>query len=119
MFYVPLHLRPHFFDGNDDLGSIACNLIEHPGVDAFRAAFSRISQRDDVQAVYAQIAELDPGEDSWPFTDTIFVVGTLTVEDLESELAALEPDEISTAEQFSVPDALAGSRAPILAAWWD
>ena len=25
-----------FFDGNDDLGSIGCNLMEHPGVDTFR-----------------------------------------------------------------------------------
>lgn len=51
-----------FFDGNDDLGSIGCNLMEHPGVDAFRDAFVGLLRRPDVQAVYAQISELDPGE---------------------------------------------------------
>jgi hypothetical protein len=26
-----------FFDGNDDLASIGCNLDQHPGVESFRA----------------------------------------------------------------------------------
>src|SRR3954453_1549975 len=60
-----------FFDGNDDPGSIGCNLIEHPGINQFREVLVGLTQRADVEAVYAQIAELDPGEDSWPFTDTV------------------------------------------------
>ncbi len=77
-------------------------------------------QRGDVQAIYAQIAELDPGDDSWPFTDTIFVVGTLSQSDLEAELSLLEPDEVGAAEDFGVPDTLLQKyKAPILAAWWD
>ena len=31
--------REEFFDGNDDEGSIGCNLNDHPGLDAFNAAF--------------------------------------------------------------------------------
>ena len=109
-----------FLDGNDDVGSIGCNLLDHPGMDAFRTAFSRVAQRDDVHAIYAQIAELDPGEDSWPFTDTIYVVGSLPQEDLEAELSGLEPDEVGAAEDFGVPDSLVQKyKTPILAAWWD
>ena len=109
-----------FFDGNDDVGSIGCNLLDHPGIDVFRTTFSRLMQRGDVQAIYAQIAELDPGDDSWPFTDTIFVVGTLSQSDLEAELSLLEPDEVGAAEDFGVPDTLLQKyKAPILAAWWD
>lgn len=108
-----------FFDGNDDLGSIGCNLLEHPGIEAFRATFARIAARADVESIYAQIAELDPGEDSWPFTDTVLVFGTISPEDLAAELAALEPDEVGTAEEFDMPPTSHGQAAPALVAWWD
>ena len=54
------------FDGNDDAGSIGCNLTEHPGMNVFRDVLTGLLRRSDVQAVYAQIAELDAGEDCWP-----------------------------------------------------
>jgi len=109
-----------FFDGNDDLGSIGCNLMDHPGIDAFREAFARIARRRDVQAIYARISEVDPDDDCWPFTDTVFVVGTLHADELAEELSALEPDEVGSAKDFGIPDALARKyTAPILVAWWD
>jgi hypothetical protein len=109
-----------FFDGNDDLGSIGCNLMPHPGIAVFRSTFARIAKRPDVEAIYAQIAEVDPGEDSWPFADTVFVVGSIAANDLVSELSTLEPDEVGDAEDFGVtPDLLANHTSPILAAWWD
>ena len=110
-----------FFDGNDDLGSIGCNLVEHPGVEAFRDALARVARRADVEAVYAQIAELDPGPDSWPFTDTVFVVGTIEAGELAREVAELEPDEVAPAAAFGVPDAITRrhAAAPVLAVWWD
>ena len=110
-----------FFDGNDDLGSIGCNLMEHPGVEAFRDAFARVARRPDVEAVYAQIAELDPGEGCWPFTDTVFVVGALAPEDLARELAELEPDEVGPAAASGVPEVITRRHVglPVLVAWWD
>src|SRR5678815_6026954 len=76
-----------FFDGNDDLGSIGCNLMEHPGIDTFRDTLTGLLHRPDVQAVYVQISELDPGEDCWPFTDTILVVGAIPAEELRSAVS--------------------------------
>jgi len=108
-----------FFDGNDDLGSIGCNLSEHPGVAAFRDAFAHVAARPDVEAVYAQIAELDPGDDCWPFADTVFVVGAIPPDELARELEALEPDEVGPADGFDLPESLTRYRAPVLVAWWD
>src|SRR5262249_62395768 len=71
-----------FFDGNDDLESIGCNLDPHPGVDAFRDVLTGLLRRPDVEAVYAQIAELNPGEQSWPLTDTVLVAGKISADDL-------------------------------------
>src|SRR5262245_46292997 len=87
-----------FFDGNDDLGSIGCNLIEHPGVDAFRDVLTGLLRRPDVQAVYAQISEIDPGEDCWPFANTVLVVGAIPADELRSAVSTLEPDEVAAAE---------------------
>ena len=109
-----------FFDGNDDLGSIGCNLMEHPGVDAFRDAFVGLLRRPDVQAVYAQISELDPGEGSWPFTDTALVVGTIPARELRAAVSGLEPDEVADAAEFGVSPSIAARHgSPVLAVWWD
>ena|ERR1700761_6819499 len=109
-----------FFDGNDDPGSIGCNLMEHPGVDVFRNLLTGLLQRSDVQAVYARISELDPGEESWPFTDTVFVVGTISPEELRDILSPLQPDEIDSGETYGLPKAIKQKhKEPVLAAWWD
>lgn len=109
-----------FFDGNDDLGSIGCNLIEHPGIDVFRTVFAQVALRPDVTAIYAQIAELDPGEGSWPFSDTVLVVGSIAEDELKALLAPLEPDEIGQAEDFGISDMhLENRNDRILVAWWD
>jgi hypothetical protein len=109
-----------FFDGNDDLGSIGCNLIEHPGIDTFRDVLTGLLRRPDVEAVYAQISELDPGEGCWPFTDTIIVIGTIPADELRSAVSALEPDEVAAAEDFGVSPSIAERHGlPVLAVWWD
>ncbi len=109
-----------FFDGNDDLGSIGCNLPEHPGIEAFRETFRRLVQRPDVEAVYTRISELDPGEASWPFTDTVLVAGTISVDELRSIVAPLHPDEVGRGAAFGAPQSLLQRHGgQILAAWWD
>jgi hypothetical protein len=109
-----------FFDGNDDLGSIGCNLLAHPGMDAFREALTGLLLRPDVQGVYAQIAELDPGAGSWPFTDTVLVVGAIPVAELRRLVRALQPDEVGTAADLAIsPSVVARHGAPALALWWD
>lgn len=109
-----------FFDGNDDLGSIGCNLTEHPGVDVFQKIFTALAQRPDVVAIYAQIAELDPGADSWPFADTVYVFGSISEVELKAQLVQLEPDEVGSASGFNVPPAVTAMHPkPVLVAWWD
>ncbi|MBI3409144.1 MAG: hypothetical protein HY040_12425 [Planctomycetes bacterium] len=116
------HVVPiaRFFDGNDDLGSIGCNLPDHPGIDTFREILTGLLNRPDVEAVYAQISELDPGEDSWPFADTVLVAGMISSNDLAEHLAALQPDEVSAAEKINVPSSVRQKhKTPIMYAWWD
>ena len=73
-----------FFDGNDDIASIGCNLLQHPGIQAFRTTLSGLLTRSDVKAVYAQISELDPGENCWPFANAVLVLGSIRPEELQT-----------------------------------
>jgi hypothetical protein len=109
-----------FFDGNDDLGSIGCNLMEHPGIEAFRSAFAVLRMRPDVQAIYAQISELDRGKGCWPFTDRVIVVGSIPADELRKALARLEPDEVGPVNpEYLSPGLSDRERRSALVAWWD
>jgi hypothetical protein len=109
-----------FFDGNDDLGSIGCNLIPHPGIDRFRQILTGLLSRPDVEAVYARISELDPGERCWPFADTVLVVGAVSADELRRAVSELQPDEVGVAEGFGVPPVIADRhRSPVSVIWWD
>ena len=109
-----------YFEGNDDEASIGCNLLEHPGMETFRNVLVGLTQRPDVEAVYALISEIDPGEDYWPFTDTVLVFGSISAEDLQQALSPLEPDEVGPAADFGIADEVLSKHvSPALAAWWD
>jgi|WetSurMetagenome_2_1015567.scaffolds.fasta_scaffold211508_1 hypothetical protein len=109
-----------FFDGNNDLGSIGCNLTEHPGIERFRDILTGLLRRKDVEAVFAQISELDPGEGRWPFADTVLVVGTISAAELRTIIMPLQPDEIGTGEEYGSPSSfIAKYKSPVHAIWWD
>ena len=109
-----------FFDGNDDPASLGANLSPHPGIKAFRDAFLALKTRPDVEAVYAQISELNHGEDSWPFTDTIFVAGSISPVELRETLELLEIDDVFNAVGYNVPQSIADKHGgKVWAAWWD
>jgi hypothetical protein len=109
-----------FFDGNDDAASIGCNLADHPGISYFKAVLTTVAHRGDVDAVYAQIAEVDPGDWHWPFTDTVFVAGTIELDELKRILEPLRPDEVAHGKHFGIPAPITKKhKGPVLAAWWD
>lgn len=114
---VPLD---RFFDGNDDEGSIGCNLVPHPGIPLFRDTLLGLLQRPDVSAVYALISELDPGDDAWPFTDTVLAAGTIQPEALTEALSVLQPDYVALADPDEIGEL--GIQPPVVqgvTAWWD
>lgn len=109
-----------FFDGNDDTGSIGCNLSKHPGIAFFQQVLTELERRPDVQGVYAQITELDPGEDSWPFTDTVLVAGTISTDHLSAAVSLLQPDEVSPVEEFGASAGIAAKHGTsVHVIWWD
>ncbi len=107
-----------FFDGNDDLGSIGCNLSEHPGLDAFHAEIKKLSALRGVTSIWLQIYDIDEGE--WPFSENLLVFGDISLEQIKTLTEAMEPSEVWEKHIDWTPSRnpeLAGTRCVNL--WWD
>ena len=115
----PLVPLDRFFDGNDDLGSIGCNLSWHPGVDQFRSTFSSLLLRNDVTDIQVELNEIVEEDDTmWPFSERVYVAGRIELDELGKSLAALEPDDIAIDED--PPLALAMREGDLAySVWWD
>jgi hypothetical protein len=107
-----------FFDGNDDLGSIGCNLSDHPGTEHFREVLKSIESRDDVDEVWLQIYDVDEGD--WPFSENVLIFGNAPESEIRQITQSLQPSEITKMQVEWTP-----SRASHLAGrhylnlWWD
>ena len=99
---IPMLTMDEFFEGNDVVGSIGCNLDGAPHPSIIESALKKIKERSDVAEVYIQITETE----------------TTSKESFPDNLA---PDEIwegfiegNIYEKIEVPDGFVA-----LACWWD
>ncbi len=80
---IPLLTTAEFFDGNDQDGSILCNVvwtdatgqIDAPSVQQVREVLERVAARPDVSDLRVVVHEAEDSED-WPFAERVLVVGT-------------------------------------------
>jgi hypothetical protein len=116
----PLLTIEEFFEGNEYPGSIGCNLSPAPPPSRFYSLFKRIASRPNVKDIRVRITDFDDFD--WPFSDTVYIMTSATVEEVGSWFDAdLAPDEIwegfhtgETHEPYSTPS---GTRP--VAVWWD
>ncbi|MBX3409796.1 MAG: hypothetical protein KF859_07910 [Phycisphaeraceae bacterium] len=109
-----------FFDGNDDLASIGCNLDEHPGLAAFRDVCEKVRARPDVQDVRICIYEtMEDAEDTWPYAEEILVITSADPDDVATWFESLDPSDIIENEtpRPLTPAPGAGMKAWLV--WWD
>jgi hypothetical protein len=117
----PLLTLAEFFDGNEVLGSIGCNLIPTPTPAEFHSVLSAIAARPEVGDVRVQVTMFD-NPDEWPFSDTVWVMTSADAATVRSWFTeALAPDEIQEGwvkgvayEEYPVP---AGMKP--VSCWWD
>jgi hypothetical protein len=118
---APLVTLEEFFDGNDDGGSIWCNLPSAPKPHQVFALLKRIRDRADVSDVKILVTQYDGGDDEWPFSDTIFVATSAGKEAVNDWLGDhFAPDEIYALTKGDWPEPLAVRDGyGVIAAWWD
>src|SRR5262249_15131875 len=88
----PVVTVEEFFDGNTDLGSIGCNLPQHPGLEHFHRVLNEIRFRPDVQDVLVRIYDIE--DDDWPFTDTVYILTSAPKSEVERWVESLQPSEV-------------------------
>lgn len=118
---LPLVSLEDFFTGNQDLGSIGCNLGKHPGIEVFFKKLAAIRSRPDVYEVLVGITdtnENDPDPHCWPFSDRIYIATSGSIGDVEQWIRPLSPTEVVEEEAASRPFSTASDRKTYCV-WWD
>jgi hypothetical protein len=119
---APVVSLEDFFVGNDDQGSIGCNLVDHPGVDVFFGCLRAVRRRADVQDVVVEIHEVDEADLTlWPYSERVYVLTSLGQGRVAELIERLQPSEVSEGWFAGQP---ANAQNPksnhrVIAAWWD
>lgn len=109
-----------FFEGNNDRTSIGVNILENqPSPQEFYIELKKIRNLDNVQDVLVRIQDIE--DTDWPFTDTIYIISSLSFEEIKSNLKELQPDEIYEDWMYSIPinapEIEYGNK--VFSVWWD
>ena len=118
----PAHVVPleQFFDGNDDYGSIGCNLTDHPSPDGFYRTLLAVRDREDVHDVFIEIHEVEETDTTmWPFSERVFVVARCDESTVAELLTPLQPSEVDTEVPLPPSAEPAPSGHTVFSAWWD
>lgn len=116
----PLLTLTEFFEGNEVMGSIGCNLIPTPTPLEFHALLARIASRADVADVRVEVTMFDDPE--WPFSDTVWIMTSAGPQEVEEWFEeAVRPDACSAGwlagvamEPYPMPNGMQPVRC-----WWD
>jgi hypothetical protein len=121
---APLVTLELFFDGNDDEGSIGCNLMEHPGVQTFYQSLAKLRDRAGVTGLWV-IAKQHDWKPGWPFSDEVLIRTTLPDSEIKKALEHLSPDEVGEADSIEQSHDSDGNPASCantekhIVVWWD
>jgi len=118
----PIVSLEDFFEGNNDLGSIGCNLIEHPGIETFYKVLKDIRERDDVQDVIIEISQIEETDETmWPFSETVYILTSADIGKVKEWMKPLKADEFFEGwfggKASAAPELQAGIK--VYGAWWD
>lgn len=111
-----------FFD-NDNCSDncIGVNIYpDQPAPEKFYQIFKELIASKKVEHIFVRISDIDEPAD-WFFSDTVYVIGSLTIKELKDIIKILSPDEIYKKWMYgkptNVPDIKSGQN--IYSIFWD
>jgi hypothetical protein len=110
-----------FFTGNDDRGSIGCNLGEkQPPIAEFHRRLREIRSKPNVQDVLVRIDDYDDPT-SWPYSDTLYIITSAPLEEVKKWVSPLLPDEVHAKWIYGKPPAAPEVKPGMIpySVWWD
>jgi len=113
----PLLTIEEFFEGNDAIGSIGCNLDNEPTPAEFYELFKAISLKPWVKDIRVVVTVFDTPE--WPFSDNVLIMTSAAPAEVHSWFPErLRPDDVDQGdlrgcEPYKLPE---GTR-PVVCFW--
>jgi hypothetical protein len=109
-----------FFEGNDVVGSIGCNLTPMLKPAEFYDLLQRMAARPEVADIRVQITMFDDPE--WPFCDTVWIITSASPKEVSEWFPEhMRPDDCwggwTNGVSFE-PYTLPPGKHPV-ACWWD
>lgn len=106
-----------FFEGNDDIGSIAPNIEPVLSPELIYKELKNIKSDSRTIDIFVRITDLE--DESWPYSDAIYVVGNWTIQELQDVTQKIQPDEIIEGWLYEKPTNVSTGEAKIFTLWWD
>lgn len=118
---VAISLDEFFDSTNCSDDCIGVNLYpEQPSHEVFYQTFKGLIASGKADKIFIRISDIDEPED-WFFTDTVYIIGNLTIDELKDAIKSLSPDEIyedwSNGKPVNVETI--GSGMKVYSVWWD
>jgi hypothetical protein len=115
-----------FFDGNNDVGSIAPNLDRKPELSEYHKILKQISDNPKVVGGFVEIKEVmiyENGvlnDNEWFYTDIVYFIGDITKEEIRDATKALMPDNVDYEKEgrlVNLDKSFEGKN--VVYVWWD
>jgi hypothetical protein len=116
----PLLTLEEFFDGNNDYGSIGCNLPDSVRPTEFFEVFRKLRDRADVGDVLVEIRSWDDLA-AWPHSDTVWVITSLARQDIQQRLGKrMYADAVHLGwPNYPIETVVVAPGMRPLGVWWD
>ena len=115
-----------FFDGNNDVSSIAPNLSEKPKIAEYYEVFKTLLKNDKVEGIYVNIKDINIykngklNDSEWFFSDMIYVIGTISKSEIYKLTKHLKPDKVEFDKENIIQNLKPKySNLNVIYIWWD
>jgi hypothetical protein len=118
---TPIVSLEDFFMGNDDIGSIGCNLLDHPGTESFFKLLKEIREKDNVSGIFVGIYEIEEEDETmWPFSEKVYIITSASKDDVKEWVMPLDVSEVDEVKKSSLkPSPVVEDGFRIIQLWWD
>jgi len=110
-----------FFEGNNDIGSIGCNLLNHPGIEKFYSILKQARNKPNVQDILVEIMEHDEDDEIWTFSERVYILTDEEENEVIKWVRDLQISEISQGYMYGQPKFAPKLRKgyKVYSLWWD
>jgi len=117
---VVIGIDDFFCNENFMEGCIGVNIYpDPPAPEKFYEVFKELLTSNKADTILVRISDIDDPKE-WFYSDTVYVIGSLTLEDLNNAIEILRPDEVDeviNGIHFKIQDLESGQK--IYSMWWD